>query len=75
MKEEKRKNNNKERIILPHSCRNEPNLHIPKIFLYHVPNLSKILAPYDNIMTSSYYLENHPETKILVNKIETLKNQ
>lgn len=38
-------------------------------FLYHVSNLSKILAPYESIMKSSYSLENQPETQILVNKI------
>lgn len=44
-------------------------------FLYHISNLSKIIAPYESIMKSSYNLENQPESQILMNKIETLKNQ
>lgn len=44
-------------------------------YLYHIANLSTILAPYENIMRTRYSNIQSQEESILINKIETLKTQ
>lgn len=44
-------------------------------FLYHVPNLSKKVAPYENIVQSAFNLEQKSTEQALINTIKTLKSQ
>lgn len=44
-------------------------------YLYHIANLSNILAPYENIMSSHYRTQESQQEEILINRIETLKTQ